>query len=59
MSYGGGNTTSISYTSNALVLGQTYILIFSINPNGTDPNYQPYDVGEGQNMFAFTTTCLE
>ena len=57
-----GDTDSyISFMSNdpALMLNNVYVLIFTVTPNGTDPNYQDQPVNQGRNMFAFTTTCLE
>ena len=54
---GGGNTTYISFTSNTLEPAYTYVLIFTVFPNGTDPNYQDQPVST-EPMFAFTTTCL-
>ncbi|HSZ28914.1 MAG TPA: DUF11 domain-containing protein [Pseudonocardiaceae bacterium] len=54
---GGGNTTYISFISNTLQI-DTYVLIFQVTPNGTDPNYQDQQVTQGPNEFAFQTTCV-
>ena len=52
------DSTYISFTSNTFVVN-TYVLIFTVFPNGTDPNYQDQQVSQGRDMFAFSTTCLE
>ena len=52
------DSTYISFTSNTFVV-DTYVLIFTVFPNGTDPNYQDQQVSQGRDMFAFSTTCLE
>jgi Domain of unknown function DUF11 len=55
-----GDTDSyISFMSNdpAFMLNNVYVLIFTVTPNGTDPDYQDVPVNQGRNMFSFVTTC--
>jgi hypothetical protein len=57
----GDTGLSISYMSNdpAFLLDNVYVLIFTVTPNGTDPNYQDQPVNQGRNMFSFVTVCNE